>query len=120
MTRLRSLALAMLSLALLPAAADAHASLLRASPAEASTVPPAPKTLDLSFSEGLVGKLSGVELHMGDKAIALGAAALSNDGEEMTVPLPMALVSGTYRVDWHALSNDGHETEGAYDFTVAP
>ncbi len=31
-------------------------------------------------------------------------------------PLP----PGTYKVTWHALSTDGHRTQGSYEFTEAP
>jgi methionine-rich copper-binding protein CopC len=34
------------------------------------------------------------------------------------VPLEQALKAGTYQVDWHVVSVDGHKTKGSYHFSV--
>jgi len=34
------------------------------------------------------------------------------------VPVTGTLADGSYTVDWHALSGDGHKTHGSYTFTV--
>ena len=34
------------------------------------------------------------------------------------VPLEQTLVTGTYGVDWHVVSVDGHKTKGSYRFSV--
>jgi methionine-rich copper-binding protein CopC len=36
------------------------------------------------------------------------------------VPLSETLAPGAYTVEWHALSADGHKTNGAFTFTVKP
>ena len=38
--------------------------------------------------------------------------------EQLTVPLDQTLTPGTYQVDWHVVSVDGHKTKGSYHFSV--
>ena len=99
--------------------AFAHAHLLRATPADGSTVATAPSALVLDFSEGVQLSFTGVTVTGPDKAaVSTGAASVSSDGKEMTVPLAATLAAGTYTVAWHALATDGHKTHGTYSFTV--
>ena len=102
--------------------AFAHAHLVSATPPADGTVAASPTELDLNFSEVLSLKFSGVKLAGPDKAlIATGAASLSGSNEStLVIPIPAALVAGTYAVDWHVLSRDGHKTHGSYTFTVKP
>ncbi len=37
---------------------------------------------------------------------------------QLTVPLEQTLTPGTYQVDWHVVSVDGHKTKGSYHFSV--
>lgn len=109
---------------LLPAAALAHPKLLSTSPAADATVSK-PTKLVLTFSEDLVGPLSGIELTM------TGMPGMSNhqpmpikgftstvDGKMLTVSLPRALPAGTYQLKWHAVASDQHRVEGSYSFTA--
>jgi len=100
----------------------AHAELISTTPEADSTVKAAPTELDLKFSEGLNLKFSGVKLAGPDKeAVKTGTAALGpNDDTTLVLPLPAPLVAGTYTVEWHVLSSDGHKTHGSYGFTVKP
>ena len=51
--------------------------------------------------------------------IPTGVASLAaGDDTTLVVPVMQQLASGTYTVDWHALSKDGHKTHGTYTFTV--
>ena len=99
--------------------AQAHAHLLTSTPA-ANAAAPAPAELDLKFSEGLSLRFSGATLHGPDGAtVATGAAHLaSGDDTLLVVPLAGPLAAGAYTVEWHALSNDGHKTQGRYGFSV--
>jgi copper resistance protein C len=102
--------------------ASAHAHLASATPAIGGTVAASPSELDLKFSEALNLKFSGVKIAGPDKAtITTGLAALTK-GDESTLVVPIAatLATGTYTVDWHVLSKDGHKTHGSYTFTVKP
>ena len=102
--------------------ACAHAHLRAETPAADAVVTSAPVVLSLSFSEGLEIGLSGATLKgPGGKAVATGTATLApGDDKQMSVPLNGALAAGTYTVEWHALSKDGHTTHGTYHFTVSP
>ncbi|EPT4862193.1 copper resistance protein CopC, partial [Klebsiella pneumoniae] len=40
------------------------------------------------------------------------------DQKQLIVPLADSLKPGTYTVDWHVVSVDGHKTKGHYTFSV--
>ncbi|AYG63319.1 copper homeostasis periplasmic binding protein CopC [Rhizobium jaguaris] len=101
--------------------AFAHAQLKSAVPAADSTVKQAPSELDLTFSEGLNFKFSGVKVTgPGKAAVKTGEGMLMNGDSTLMVPITDKLTAGKYTVEWHALSADGHKTNGTYSFTVAP
>lgn len=99
--------------------AFAHAHLESAVPAADRTAA-SPAELDLTFSEGLNLKFSGVKVSGADKtAVSVGDAALkTGDDKTLIVPVSGTLTPGVYTVDWHVLSSDGHKTTGTYTFTV--
>lgn len=102
-------------------AAFAHAHLQAAVPAIDGTVAAAPTELDLKFSEELNLKFTGVKVKGPDKKEVKTDGAMLMDGEKtLMVSLPSGLPAGTYTVEWHALSQDGHKTNGSYKFTVKP
>ena len=95
----------------------AHAELDRADPPPGSTVPQAPASLRLHFSEQPDGSFSRVqvlnaqrqEVDTGDSHIA------ADDPLSIVVSLPVGLPDGVYTVAWRTLSAvDGHEVSGAY------
>jgi len=101
--------------------AFAHAHLKASMPADKSMVAAAPKTLNLSFTETLNLKFSGVEVTGPDKAVVkTGEAALSDKDTGLTVPVLGTLPAGDYTVKWHVLSTDGHKTSGSFGFVVKP
>ena len=101
--------------------AFAHAHLKSSVPAADSTVKQAPSELDLTFSEGLNLKFSGVTVTGPDKTVVkTGAATLMDGDATLMVPVSDKLSSGKYTVQWHALSTDGHKTNGSYSFTITP
>lgn len=102
--------------------AFAHAHLKTQMPAADAKASTSPSALTLSFSEGLEIGLSGVTLKGADgTAVATGAAVLApGDDKQMNVPLRGVLAVGTYTVEWHVLSKDGHSTHGSYQFSVGP
>ena len=121
-TAMRALALASAGLLALMAPAFAHAHLNAAMPPANGTVAQAPSELDLTFSEGIDLKFTGVTVTgPGRAAVAPGAARRGAGGNvTLVVPLAAPLAAGTYRVDWHALATDGHKTTGSYSFSVKP
>jgi methionine-rich copper-binding protein CopC len=101
--------------------AFAHAHLKSATPADKSTVKSSPGELDLTFTEGLNLKFSGIKVTGADKtAVKLGNSMLMQNDTVLMVPVSETLGAGTYTVEWHALSTDGHKTNGSYTFTVKP
>ncbi|WP_067732402.1 copper homeostasis periplasmic binding protein CopC [Novosphingobium naphthalenivorans] len=109
---------------LLPMAASAHPKLVSATPAADATVAE-PVKLELTFSETLVGPLSGIELTMtgmpgmaNHKPMPVKGFTSAADGKTLTVSLPRALPAGTYDLKWHAVAADQHRVEGSYTFTV--
>ncbi|MBZ9937213.1 copper homeostasis periplasmic binding protein CopC [Mesorhizobium sp. BR1-1-16] len=121
MKTIRLAALVAASMLALPASAYAHAHLEAALPAINGTVAKAPTELDLKFSEELNLKFTGVKVTGPDKKeVKTDDAMLMGGDKTFMVSLPAGLAAGTYTVEWHALSQDGHKTHGSYSFTVKP
>jgi methionine-rich copper-binding protein CopC len=98
----------------------AHAHLKSSVPADKASVA-SPSELDLTFSEGVNLKFSGIKVTGPKKEeVKLGNAMLMDSDTTLMVPVSDTLEPGTYKVEWHALSNDGHKTNGSYNFTVKP
>jgi methionine-rich copper-binding protein CopC len=101
--------------------ACAHAHLKSAMPAPESTVKTAPRSLDLTFTEDLNLTFSGVTItgpH--NTLVKLGKVMLMDNNTTLTAPIADALAPGSYSVQWHALSADGHKTKGKYGFIIKP
>ena len=102
------------------AAAFAHAHLQRQTPAADLTVAESPKTLTLNFSEGIETSFSGVVLTGPQQQVVATGKLTRRDSSptQLIVPVTQPLTSGTYTVDWHVVSVDGHKTKGQYHFSV--
>ncbi|MES2326249.1 MAG: copper homeostasis periplasmic binding protein CopC [Pseudomonadota bacterium] len=108
------------------APASAHPKLIAAVPAENATVAH-PSKIQLTFSEQLMPKLSGGTLVMtampgmgGDSLMSVGKvkSTIGADGKSLILSSAAPLKAGTYLVDWHTASTDGHRAAGKYSFTV--
>ncbi len=100
--------------------AFAHAHLKAAMPADKETVS-SPEEIDLSFSEAINMKFSGIKLTGPDsKDVKLGEPMLMEDDKMLMAPVNEKLPAGQYTIEWHVLSKDGHKTNGSYSFTVKP
>lgn len=98
--------------------AAAHARLLMGTPKNGATVA-APKALTLKYSEELVPAASSVKVATrAGAAVATGPMALDKTRKVVTVPFTGALAAGAYKVTWHMKTEDGHETDGSFGFTV--
>ena len=100
--------------------AQAHARLINQSPAAGAVITAAPQTLTLNFTEGIKPGLSGLTLiGPNNSQIALGTPKIDPaNPAQMIVPIEKPLASGTYQVQWHAVSQDSHKTQGNYAFSV--
>ncbi len=103
-------------------AAFAHAEFVSSTPAPDSTVTTSPAEIDITFSEGLNLKFSGVKLQDSMKMdVATGPAALAKGGDTtLAIPVIKPLAAGEYVIAWHNLSKDGHKLKGSFKFTVKP
>lgn len=114
-------ALAVLTMGALATSADAHPKVTSVSPAADVSSKVAPREIKLNFSEGVIAKLSGLELK--DEAgntIATGMPVNDPaDRKQLIVPLAAPLTAGRYKVMWHAVSEDTHRVKGEYSFEVA-
>lgn len=100
--------------------AQAHAHLKSQYPAAGADVTAAPQALTLNFSEGIEPGFSGLTLTgPGNTAIATGQLKTDPaNPAQVVVPIKQPLTPGSYQVQWHALSVDGHKTQGDYRFNV--
>jgi len=101
------------------AVAQAHAFLDHASPAVGSTLPTAPATLTMWFTQQLEPAFTTATVtDASGNQVAAGPARVDpKDPTELEMPLKK-LPPGTYSVAWHALSVDTHTTTGHFTFTV--
>jgi copper resistance protein C len=113
--------LVVLAVGALADSADAHPKLKSASPAADVSTNSPPKEIRLNFSEGVIAKLSGLELKdEAGKTITTGVPMNDPaDRKQLVVPLPASLAAGRYTVTWHAVSEDTHRVKGEYSFEVA-
>ena len=102
--------------ALIGSAADAHAKLVKATPA-ADAAGAAPQVIHLQFSEALETKFSTAQLMKADgTSIDVTATA---KGKTIDAKPKAKLEPGAYMVMWNAVAaDDGHKTNGNYNFTV--
>ena len=103
--------------------AYAHAELLEAyPPIGAQWRWTRPSEIRLTFSQEVALEGSSVRLlnHQFQQQPLGTLQQDPNDKTTLVVPIPEQMLSGTYTVDWQTLSVDGHNIQGAYDFTLFP
>jgi methionine-rich copper-binding protein CopC len=108
-----------LTLALgLAAEASAHAKLVKSDP-PANGEAKDSKTLELTFSEEISGKLSGAVVKDSSGKTVPSSSMVDQNGKGLMVMMTEPLKAGSYKVEWHAVaSDDGHRTNGAYAFNA--
>ena len=103
-----------------PAAAQAHAEVLLASPSPGTGLAQAPAAVVIKFSEPLNLALSRIEV-LDASGTDVGSArteAVEGDPQAMRRPLGL-LPTGQYTVRWTSVSAlDGHSLRGSYSFAV--
>ena len=98
--------------------AQAHAHLVKSSPA-ANATGASPTALNLQFSEKLEPKFSMVQLMKANgDPVTVKSAVNAKDGKARDGALAAPLAPGGYMVMWSVVSVDGHKTKGDYNFTV--
>ncbi len=110
--RALAILLSLLVPAAFPAAAQAHASLLRSDPAAGSVVPHAPGQIVLHFDEPVQDAGTTVVATSGASVLAGHAGLEHGDARALVVPLRSGLGDGDYTVRWRVVSTDGHIVSG--------
>lgn len=102
-----------------PAAASAHANLVRTEPAAGAVVARAPAQVRLVFDDAiqLVGG-DEVVRNSTRASVLAGRPHLEGGGKVMVLPLRAGIGDGDYTVRWHLLSDDGHFESGVLAFGV--
>lgn len=99
------------------AAAQAHAHLRSAVPADGSVVSTSPPQAVLDFSEP--ARLTAAWIQRSGAARKKIEPLPAQSAASVAVPLPK-LSPGLYELSWRALSADGHIVPGHIHFTVTP
>ena len=111
----RTLVMVLLGLLAWAGEAGAHASLIKAEPADGAVVARPPAVLTLTFNEPvapLVVRLIGPN----GEPIALGPAVAEN--ATVSIGAPERLQRGTHVLSWRVISADGHPVGGALMFSI--
>ena len=105
----------------LPAAAWAHAALLRTVPSPSGTVDTPPKEVRLTYSEAVEPRFAIVSVTdvNANHETAGPPRRSATDPDTLVVPLKK-IGQGWYLVYWRVISVDGHPVRGAFTFAVGP
>jgi copper transport protein len=105
----------------LPAAAWAHAALLRTVPEASRTINAAPPEVQLTYSEPIEPRFAIVSVTDASGQQVTNGAPASAPGAPQTLVTPLRKVpEGWYLVFWRVISADGHPVRGAFTFAVGP
>lgn len=114
---MRAVAAAVLVALALPAAAGAHASLVRTVPLDGSVLRISPADVRIAFDD-VVRRGPGIEAIRNGGGSVLAGAARVEGGRTLVVPLRRHLPDGDYSVRWAIVSDDGHLESGVLAFAV--
>ena len=106
---------------LLPAAASAHAYLIKTVPAASVILNNAPTSVQLTYDEAVEPRFAIVSVtDVGAHQETTGPVTRSPSNPD-TLVVPLRHVGeGWYLVYWRAISVDGHPVQGAFTFAVGP
>jgi copper transport protein len=111
--RVRALAILVLLVpAAFPAAAQAHATLLRTDPASGAEVAHAPAQIVLHFDQQVSDAGTTAVSSAGASVLSGRAHPAPADAKALIVPLRSGLKDGDYTVRWKVVSADGHIVSG--------
>jgi copper transport protein len=112
----RLLLVALLTLAF-PAAASAHATLVKTDPEYGTRVQQSPKVLRLEFDQTVDALPNAVRVYSAEGRLLSGRTHMTTGGRVLAVPVSR-LPRGGYTVRWRAVSADGHVVSGVFTFGV--
>jgi methionine-rich copper-binding protein CopC len=108
--------LAMLAMFAATSPGQAHAALVKSEPAAGAELSESPASINLTFDDDLSQKSS---IELSDESfnpMPLGAPRL--DGPNLSADVATDLAPGTYTVQWTAVTLDGHQTQGSFQFAA--
>ncbi|HET7627461.1 MAG TPA: copper resistance protein CopC [Bacillales bacterium] len=102
----------------LPQSVNAHAALVKATPAPNSHLTTAPKAVTLLFNERISDDLYKLEVYDSNgNPVTSANAGLGKKHRQLRLDLPK-LQNGLYTVSYKIVSADGHPVAASYTFTV--
>jgi copper transport protein len=105
----------------LPAAAFAHAALLKTFPEASALLDRQPKVVRLTFDEVVEPRFAIVSVTDQDGHSQVTGAPRLSSSDPYTVEVPVQrLAQGWYLVFWRVISADGHPVRGAFTFQIGP
>jgi copper transport protein len=105
----------------LPAAAWAHAALLKTVPVASRTINQAPPEVRLTYSEPVEPRFAIVSVTDASGRQVTSGKPAAAPGAPQTLVTPLRRVpEGWYLVFWRVISADGHPVRGAFTFAVGP
>jgi copper transport protein len=105
----------------MPAAAWAHAALLRTVPVASRTINSAPPAVRLSYSEPVEPRFAIVSVTDAAGRQVTSGPPQRAPGSPQTLVTPLRHTpQGWYLVFWRVISADGHPVRGAFTFAVGP
>ena len=112
---------AVLAALTLPAAASAHAYLVRTTPAASVTLNAPPPSVALTFDEAVEPRFALISVtDVNARPETSGPLRRSPSNPDVLVVPLKRLAEGWYLVYWRAISVDGHPVQGAFTFAVGP
>jgi len=99
------------------ALAFAHTHLVKAVPADGSTVMVSPPKFVLTFAEP--ARLTALSLQKDAEPAKKIGPLPTAPSAEISIPAPQ-MTAGKYVLSWRAVSDDGHVMPGKLSFTVGP
>ena len=104
-----------------PAAAWAHAALLRTVPVASRTINQPPTEVRLTYSEPVEPRFAIVSVTAASGQQVTSGSPAAAPGSPQTLVTPLRRVpEGWYLVFWRVISADGHPVRGAFTFAVGP
>jgi copper transport protein len=100
-----------------PASAAAHATLIRATPADGAVLDRAPQWVRVEFDDSIHIAPGNAAVSNSSNASVL-AGAPRTVGHTLVLPLRTNLEDGSYSARWSIVSDDGHREQGVLAFAV--
>jgi copper transport protein len=105
----------------LPAAAWAHAALLKTFPEASALLDRQPKTVRLTYDEVVEPRFAIVSVTDKDGHGETAGSPRRSASDPYTLEVPVShLAEGWYLVYWRVISADGHPVRGAFTFSIGP